>query len=146
MLVLSAPVMAGTCSYAELAGTRHVCDGSVLAARYADLPPPIDLTQVRGDEEPASVTLTDTAGWAGDISRPGSGANDEIVANAAVWDADTVDDTTIAREASAFQTLVFDNSNDIAVSGYDWQYGIRQHLMKMSRSSIPAISLSTRRV
>jgi hypothetical protein len=132
MLVLSAPALAAdTCSYAEVARSGYVCD-SGLAGQGAGLLS-IDLTQVRGEETPASVIpAVGAAGWAGDVSRPHLGSLDEgAAASIAIWDAGTVDDVTAIGGgiggATARQYLTTDNSTDISVSGYDWQYGLREH-------------------
>ncbi|HEY0662928.1 MAG TPA: autotransporter outer membrane beta-barrel domain-containing protein [Lysobacter sp.] len=136
MLVLSAPAFAAdTCSYAEVARHSYVCDGAfVLPGQDAGLPSPIDLTRVWGEEPaPASVIpAVGAAGWAGDVSRPHPGSLDEgAAASIAIWEAGTVDDVTVVGGgiggASARQSLAVDNSADIGASGYDRQYGIREH-------------------
>jgi hypothetical protein len=135
MLALSAPVFAaGTCSHAEIAGSGYVCDGSFVdGGQKTGLLTPIDLTQVRDEQAPASVIpAVGAAGWADDVLRPHLGSSDETAASGlAMWDAGVVDDVTVIGgaggigTANAFQYLMVDNPDPINASGYDRQYGIR---------------------
>ncbi|GAB3350767.1 autotransporter outer membrane beta-barrel domain-containing protein [Lysobacter tyrosinilyticus] len=136
MLVLSGPVLAAdTCSYTAVARNSYVCDGRFVQTGHdAGLLPPIDLTRVRGEEAPVSVIpAVGAAGWAGDVSRPHLGSlGEEADASIAILEAGTVDDVTVIGgngidAASAAQLFSVANSNDISVSGSDWQYGIREN-------------------
>lgn len=124
MLVLSAPVTAGTCNYAEVPRNSYVCDASILVSQDAAPLSPIDLTQVQGEEAPVSVVPAWGAGWVGDISRPHQNSLDDGDASSpAILDAGTVDDITVIGDtggivATAFSDVsVIVNSGDVTVYG-----------------------------